>query len=131
MVQCCAGNKSRKNNSENSKTIIENVAFKHFNSAHGRQLSIIFAFTCKKKLSSLFFDLDIEKIHLAVVPSLNFDSPCNCRGTKAVVRGAVPCASQVLDRGTEVVARGAASPAPCAQRQGYTRGDVPSTRWSR
>jgi hypothetical protein len=30
------------------------------------------------------------------------------RGTEAVARGAVPCVSQVLDRGAEAVARGAA-----------------------
>jgi len=35
------------------------------------------------------------------------------RGAKAVARGAVPCASQVLGRGAEAAARGAA---PCASQ---------------
>jgi hypothetical protein len=53
------------------------------------------------------------------------------RGAEAAARGAVACASQVLDRGAEAVACGAALPASCAQRQGNTRGDVPSVRWGR
>jgi hypothetical protein len=53
------------------------------------------------------------------------------RGAQAVERGSVPDVSQALGRGAEGFSRGAALPASCSQRQGSTRGDVPSAKWGR
>jgi hypothetical protein len=58
-VLCKQKNTFEKNG--NFENHILKVVLKRFISGHGRQPSMVFIFsTCKKKLSSQFFDLDIE-----------------------------------------------------------------------